>query len=267
MVGACISTIQEVKGCNNPLSVDYMPCFYTFAILMGISVLIGGLLEFDDQHKEEQSIFQGIGSVLCNYEYIYFISTILFCGCATGVIQTFLFWHLEDIGGTQFLFSCIAVVQCISDVLMYFCSGAMITWLGHQRVLYAGLVCYTVRFLGYALISNSWVVLPFELLHGVTNAAVWSAGVVFVGLSPGAPSTLQGILGGVYSGLGCGGGGMIGGFIVGAVGCRYTFLLLAAISFLDLVLFAILNNCSYWHCHLFGENIGDVGENKSNEND
>ncbi|KAK3736141.1 hypothetical protein QZH41_015530, partial [Actinostola sp. cb2023] len=97
-VGACISTIQELKGCNNPLNVNYMPCFYTFVILMGIAVLIGGLFDFDDEPHEDQSFLQGLGTMFCNFENIYFIVTILFCGCATGVIETFLFWHLEDIG-------------------------------------------------------------------------------------------------------------------------------------------------------------------------
>lgn len=239
-----------MKRCNNPLNVDYMPCFYAFAILMGIAVLVGGLLDFDHIQQEEQSIFQGLSTVLCSCEYIYFILTILFCGCATGIIQTFLFWHLQDIGGTQFLFSCIAALQCASDIVMYFWSGTLITYFGHQRVLYAGLVCYTIRFLGYTFITNSWAVLPFELLHGVTNAAVWSAGVVFVGLAPGAPSTLQGILGGVYSGLGSGGGGVVGGFIVGAVGCSNTFLILALVSFIDLLLFVLVNNCPVKSCKI-----------------
>lgn len=224
---------------------------------MGIAVLIGGLLDFEDSHKEEQNIFQGLGTVLCNCEYLYFILTILFCGFAAGIIQTFLFWHLQDIGGTQFLFSCIAVLQCASDIIMYFCSGTLITYLGHQRVLYAGLVCYTIRFLGYTFITNSWVVLPFELLHGVTNAAVWSAGVVYVGLGSGAPSTLQGILGGVYSGLGFGGGGVVGGLIVSAVGCNYTFLILAAISFVDLLLFLLVNNWPAMTCSRLKRNGGD----------
>lgn len=213
---------------------------------MGIAIFIGFFVQFDDKPQEDSAgIFDGLGSVIFQSEYIYFILTILFCGCATGIIQTFLFWHLEEIDGSQFLFSCIAVLQCSSDIMMYFWSGILITHFGPHKVLYAGLTCFAVRFLGYSFITNSWLVLPLESLHGVTSAAVWSAGVVFVGLTPGAPSTLQGILGGVYSGLGCGGGGMVGGFLISAVGCRYTFLILAIVSFIDLFLFLIVNHISY----------------------
>jgi predicted MFS family arabinose efflux permease len=248
VIGACISTIQELNNCNNPLNVDYMPCFYSFAVLMGIAILIGFLFEFDDTKHEDQSFLKGLSSIACDCRYIYFILTMLFCGCATGIIQTFLFWHLQDIGGTQFLFSTIIALQCISGIFMYCLSGSMILCFGHHRVLYAGLVGYALRCFGYAFITNSWLVLPLELLHGLTNAAVWSAGVVYVGLIPGASVTMQGILGGVYFGLGCGGGAIVGGLIVSLVGCPYTFLILGIISILDLLLFVLVNNCSAMHC-------------------
>lgn len=215
---------------------------------MGIAILIGFLFEFDDAKHESESFLKGFSSILCDCTYIYFMLTMLFCGCATGIIQTFLLWHLQDIGGSQFLFSCIISLQCLSEVFMYFISGNMILFFGHHRVLYAGLICYAIRFFGYAFITNSWLVLPLELLHGLTSAAIWSAGVVFVGLIPGATTTMQGILGGVYFGLGNGGGGMVGGIIVSLIGCPYTFLLLGVISIVDLFLFVLVNNCSAMHC-------------------
>lgn len=215
---------------------------------MGIAILIGLLFQFDDTKHKDQSFLKNLSRVLCDCSYIYFILTMLFCGCATGIIQAFLLWHLQDIGGTQFLFSCIIALQCLSEVFTYCISGKMILFFGHHRVLYAGLICYAIRFLGYAFITNSWLVLPLELLHGLTSAAVWSAGVVFVGLIPGATTTMQGILGGVYFGLGNGGGGIVGGFIVSLIGCPYTFLLLGIISIVDLLLFVLVNNCSAMHC-------------------
>ena len=36
-------------------------------------------------------------------------------------------------------------------------------------------VCYALRFLYYALLADPWWVMPAEVLHGVTFAAMWAA--------------------------------------------------------------------------------------------
>ena len=255
IVGSSLSTIEEISNCNNPLSVDYLPCFYAFACLMGVALLIGALFEFDEKESLETNIWQGL-AVLFDCRYIYFIITILFCGSALGFIETFLFWHLQDLGGTQFLFSTITAIHCISEVVAYCCSGMFIKWLGHHQVLYVGLSCYIIRFFGYAFISNSWVVLPFEILHGLSTAAVWSAAVVFVGLIPEAPATMQGILGGVHWGLGNGGGGVVGGLLITYAGATNSFLIFGIISLVDLSLFISLNNIEFFSCFEWSKGIG-----------
>lgn len=255
IVGSSLSTIEEISNCNNPLSVDYLPCFYAFACLMGVALLIGTLFEFDEKASHETNIWQGL-AVLFDCRYMYFIFTILFCGSALGFIETFLFWHLQDLGGTQFLFSTITAIHCISEVVVYCCSGMFIKWLGHHQVLYIGLSCYIIRFFGYAFISNSWVVLPFEVLHGLSTAAVWSAAVVFVGLIPGAPATMQGILGGVHWGLGNGGGGVVGGLLITYAGTTNSFLIFGIVTLVDLSLFIVLNNMEFFNCFEWSKGIG-----------
>ncbi|XP_001634981.2 major facilitator superfamily domain-containing protein 6 [Nematostella vectensis] len=245
IVGSTLSYLQELNGCNNPLSVDYMPCFYAFAILMGVTILIGGLFEFEDVKRDETTLLQGLGN-LCNIQYLYFILTMLFCGGAFGCLQTFLFWHLLEIGGTQFLFSAITAVQCVSEILMFSMSGVLIRCCGYQRVLYLGLICYAVRFFAYAFVTNCWLALPLECLHGVSYAAVWSAAVVFVGLIPGANNTMQGILGGVYWGVGFGGGGVVGGLMVSWLGSSLTFAIFGVLSVIDLIVFASVNNLRHF---------------------
>lgn len=222
---------------------------------MGVALLIGALFEFHEQELHETKFWEGL-AVLFDCRYMYFIVTILFCGSALGFIETFLFWHLQDLGGTQFLFSTITAIHCISEVAVYCCSGTFIKWLGHHQVLYAGLSCYIIRFFGYAFITNSWVVLPFEILHGLSTAAVWSAAVVFVGLIPGAPATMQGILGGVHWGLGNGSGGVLGGLLITYAGATTSFLVFGVVCLVDLSLFIFLNNVKFSHCFEWSKGIG-----------
>lgn len=61
-------------------------------------------------------------------------------------------------------------------------------------------------------------------------------------LFPGSGATIQGIIHGVYWGLGMAVGGVIGGLMVHSIGARLTFRLEAALSFAILVLFFAINN-------------------------
>ena len=241
IVGSSLTTLDEFQHCNSPLHVDYVPCFYAFAVLMGVAVLMGIFFDFGETSTERGNVLEGL-KVLCDCQHVYFILTLLYCGFALGITQTFLFWHLQDLGGTQFLFSCISAVQCASEVVMYLMSGSLITRFGYVKLLYAGLVCYIIRFWLYAFVTNSWLVLPFESLYGISTAGVWSAAVCYVGLIPGASSTVQGIIGGVHWGLGLGCGGVVGGFVVTYIGLKLTFVGLAFLSMVNLTLYILVTN-------------------------
>ena len=244
-MGAAISTYQEEEECNVPEHVNYMPCFYVFAILMGVAILVGTLFEFKSSTPppERSTVFRNARDI-CSGECMYFSATVFFCGASLGFMQTFLFWYLQEIGGTQFLFSTITAAQCLSEMTMYFLSGRFITYCGHEKVIYIGLACYSARFILYAFIENPWTVLPFELLHGLSTAAVWSAAVCYIGLTPGASVTMQGVIGGIHWGLGCGGGGLIGGLLIHSIGGQNTFIVFGTIGLLDLLVFIVINN---WH--------------------
>lgn len=57
-----------------------------------------------------------------------------FLGCGVGLVFTFLFWHLQDVGGTPTLFGICSVINHISEVLAYFFSSYFIKRYGHTKV-------------------------------------------------------------------------------------------------------------------------------------
>ena len=44
-----------------------------------------------------------------------------------------------------------------------------------RGVLGLACICYIIRFLYYALMKDPWMVMPAEVLHGITFAAMWAA--------------------------------------------------------------------------------------------
>lgn len=182
-----------------------------------------------------------------NFDHVVFLLTIQQFGNSWGLVQTFLLWHLQDLGGTQFQFSIIAAVHCLSEVLSYQIAGYAIQKFGYYRVIYLGLLFSSFRFIFYGLIKNPWYMIPIEVFHGVSTTLTWALAVSFIGLNTGVSTTMQGILSGVHWGLGLGGGAILGGVLVNAVGSKYTFIgygIFSFINFLGFILTRYLRSCA-----------------------
>ena len=93
------------------------------------------------------------------------------------------------------------------QVPLLFASGVIIKRVGAVPCLYLAMLAVALRFLGYSLLSNPWVVLVIEPLHGVTFGIMWAAASTYAAMiaPPGMSATIQGLVSGVHFGIGvCG---------------------------------------------------------------
>lgn len=74
-----------------------------------------------------------------------FLFVAWFMGFGIGLIFTFLFWHLQDYGGSPTLFGVASVINHISEIFAYFFSFRLITQIGHVKVSKMGNLCVTNR--------------------------------------------------------------------------------------------------------------------------
>jgi len=251
-VGAAVSTNNEKNYCGE-LVIDYSPCFYVYAAAMGVAFLCATQFQFDQtpdypdtsdaENVKTNYITDGL-KVFQNLQFCFVIFIAFFCGSATGFIETFLFWYLHELGGGQLLFSVINGLNCAAEVCVFFVTDKLLSFLGHINVIYLALFCYSLRFIYFYFVQSPWAVLPAELLQGITTAALWSSCVSYVGLHPGASNTVQGILNGVYMGLGFATGGFMGGLLVQFTGMKLSFVMYALASFCVLLIFAVINKLS-----------------------
>jgi MFS_1 like family len=63
-----------------------------------------------------------------------FLFVAWFMGFGIGLIFTFLFWHLQDYGGSPTLFGVASVINHLSEIFAYFFSFRLITQIGHVKV-------------------------------------------------------------------------------------------------------------------------------------
>ena len=236
--------IQEIQPCADPKHIDYILSFYVYAGVMVLAFICAIFFKFepisDISYKE--SFWEAV-KLFVDCQHVCFIITLLCSGTAMGFTHTFLFWHLHDMGGSQFLFSIIAAVQCISEVFMYFVSGYLILKIGCDSVLYIGLLANVLRLFAYSVITQPFYSIPLEVLQGISSASIWTAAICYVGLNEGVQVTLQAMLHGIYWGLGHGGGGMLGGLVFGYLGSNATFIIFGICCIINLVVLLIMK---YW---------------------
>ncbi|KAL0126821.1 hypothetical protein PUN28_005292 [Cardiocondyla obscurior] len=172
-----------------------------------------------------------------------FLFVAWFMGFGIGLIFTFLFWHLQDYGGSPTLFGVASVINHISEIFAYFFSFKLIRQIGHVKVLCMGLGGNIFRFLYISWLKNPWWVLPFEFIQGITHAAVWAACCSYIAHNTPAQlrSSAQGVLQGLHHGLGRGCGAVIGGMFVAAYGTTATFRAYGLICTFVLGVFVFIN--------------------------
>ena len=165
-------------------------------------------------------------------------------GLGIGLVFAFLFWHLQDLGGTPTLFGLASVINHISEIIAYFYSFQLIKELGHTRVLCLGLAGNVGRFIYISWINSPWWVLPFEFIQGVTHATVWAACCSYITQAISDASlkqSTQGVLHILHHGLGRGCGAIIGGYFINVFGTRITFACYGLLSAVVLGLYVRVN--------------------------
>uniref|UniRef100_A0A0V0J5I9 Major facilitator superfamily associated domain-containing protein n=1 Tax=Schistocephalus solidus TaxID=70667 RepID=A0A0V0J5I9_SCHSO len=172
-----------------------------------------------------------------------FLFVTWFMGLGSGIVFTFLFWHLQELGGSPTLYGIASIINYLSEIVAYYFSYPAIKRFGHIKVLYFGLLINVLRFLYISWIGNPWWVLPFEFVHGLTHAGIWAACCSYVAqcFEPQYRISTQGVLQGINHGLGKGVGALIGGPIISAFGSANLFRAYGAASAFILLGFLAMN--------------------------
>ncbi|CAF3330108.1 unnamed protein product [Rotaria socialis] len=262
-------------GTSGPLEKNYTVCFAAFSVCMTFALITATRFQFSYDKNEQlpllkanvntneyntqefdvNSIKQNAFSTSNTIKLMQLIQifmtfkngTFLFIawwmGCGVGLVFTFLFWHLQDLGGSPTLFGVASIINHTSELFAYFFLHELIHRLGHIKILFLGLLGNFIRFFYISIISNPWLVLPFEFIQGLTHAAVWATACSY--LSQTTPENLriscQGLLQGFHFGFGRGCGALFGGFLASYFGTDITFRVYAIISLILMGVFIYLN--------------------------
>uniref|UniRef100_A0A1I7UUU3 MFS_1_like domain-containing protein n=1 Tax=Caenorhabditis tropicalis TaxID=1561998 RepID=A0A1I7UUU3_9PELO len=174
----------------------------------------------------ENSLLLAMKALASMHILLFFISVVVMGGGA-GLVFSFLYWHLQDIGGSPVLFGILSVVNHASEIITYFYTFKIINKYGHVRVMYLCLAVNFFRFMALSILDNPWMVLPLQVLQGACLATVWSCASSYISLvaPPHAKQHAQYALQVGYHGIGKGIGSIVGGSVISVIGSRTTFVI------------------------------------------
>lgn len=160
--------------------------------------------------------------LLSNPEVDAFFAITAILGFGHGIIGSFLFMFLAEQGGSEMLMGYVLMANALPELPAFFFFGRILATLGMNTVLLTAAASLGVRIWAYALLPRiglHWVVV-IEGLHAVTYACGWSASAVNSSkiAPPGLESTTQAIFQGLWTGVGCGVAGLLGGVLYGTHG-------------------------------------------------
>ena len=179
----------------------FTTAFILYLALNTLTFIVACFFEIK-QREKATGMFTHIKKIFTSAEILSFLLAVLQMGVCSGVITAFLFLFIKDLGSSNLLIGLSLTTNCTAEIFVFFISGWLLDIFGIPKMLYLTFAIYVVRLSGYVLITNPWFVLPLELLHGVTYAAMWTTSCSYAAeLAPeGMGATMQGLVYGVHNG-------------------------------------------------------------------
>lgn len=206
---------------------DYSPGFYMFILFMGVDLLVMSSMRVVSESKPPANIVGNVGKLLLRPRVVVFMMSVYCVGVLTGVLESFLFWYLTDLGADSLQLGLTRGVQCFGgELLSFIISGYVIRKIGHVNAMTLVFAAFGVRFISYSFLTDPWYTLPIEFTHGITFGIYYATITSYASiLAPiGMSATLQGLVGGINEGAGMATGSLLGGLLYGRFGGRLTFL-------------------------------------------
>ena len=183
--------------------INYAWCFAFFFLNNLLATLSVYCYNTSNEVKCSKPM-QKLHQLLKNLEVLSLYLLVFVLGVFRGVIETFRFWHLQNLGAPQLLLGLCLVMSRTPEIVVMFAMKYILKLVGERSCLYLACVAFACRFLGYSFLRNPWFVLLVEPLHGLTYGLMYGAASAYGSrLTPeGMHGTMQAMLMTLHIGFG-----------------------------------------------------------------
>jgi len=216
--------------------------FYLAAILNLISAIFILISIKEPPTRNKEVITQGnLRLLIKNKNFAIFLATIFLTNISGITFVSFLSLYMKDkltssntIIGWAFSIAAVTEVPC----MLYL--GALSDKIGRKPLIVVALFSYPLRLFLYTIVSQPYLILPIQLLHGFTFGVFYVASVAFVS---DIASESRGTALGLYntaSNAGSAVGSGLAGVISNNYGLIYMYQFMTVFSFIPALLFTIM---------------------------
>ncbi|XP_031566780.1 major facilitator superfamily domain-containing protein 6-like [Actinia tenebrosa] len=223
------------------LKPNYDVIFYVYFGFVSCAFICSYWFSFKENEEHHKSSFRKALNELCCAKHCVFMIAIIFTGCCYGLLFHFVNWYIDDKGGSAIVMGAAGAARELGEMIFFFCGGVCVRILGNLNTMAICLVSYSACFYWYSVIESPWLAVLLEALDGSIYGLVWSNSIDYmstIGAPIGAVVTMQGILQGLFYGLGNGGGTVLSGHLYDKLGPQKTFQIFAKASLV--ILFCLL---------------------------
>ncbi|MCU0509801.1 MAG: MFS transporter [Anaerolineae bacterium] len=204
--------------------------FWTYAALMLVAVFVGLQLRFPPQTVRVR-VLRGMRQLVRQRAWVFFLLIGFVTGTGFTAVNTYLFPYLKELGINTTISGLALTISTVSEIPVLFFANRILKRLGARGLLNLSVALTGIRLILYAVFATPVAVLTLQLLNGFTFPAFWVAGVAYANENApeGMEASAQGLFNAVVSGIGSAVGGLLGGFLLAAVGGRGMFLVFGGI--------------------------------------
>jgi len=215
--------------------------FWCYAILIMLGLFVIVQIPFR-QSRSLGSFFGGMRTLFANQAWMLFLVMVFIGGVGMATVNNYLFLYMESLGASKTLMGLSLTVSTMSEIPAMFFGNRFLRRFGARGLLIIAMAAISLRLLLYSITTVPWVVLVIQLIHGLTFAAIFLAGVSYADqIAPaGMKATTQGMFSGTLMGFGSATGGLLGGILMDRFDPSGMYAIVGGIVFAGLIAFLLV---------------------------
>jgi len=215
--------------------------FYLAAILYLLSAIFIQISIKDQPTRKNETDARGnLRSFVRNKNFVIFLATIFMANISAATFSYFLSLYIKKLGGSNTIIGWAFSIAAVTEIPCMVYLGALSDKIGRKPLLVAALFSYPLRLFLYTIVSEPYLILPIQLLHGLTFGVFYVASIAFVSdITSESRGTALGLYNTAsYAGSAAGSG--LAGVIADNYGLIIMYQFLTAFSFIPVLLFTVM---------------------------
>uniref|UniRef100_UPI00358F7FBA major facilitator superfamily domain-containing protein 6-like n=1 Tax=Myxine glutinosa TaxID=7769 RepID=UPI00358F7FBA len=157
-----ITAIVTNLDCNIAPNISRMAVhLYAFSAIIVLVILLG--LKYPMISSKLVMKIGGhlpLDACVVSYTVVMFLS-----GFASVSAEIFLFWLLQDLGGTLFLFGIVVLLSAVCKLaFLLFARLRMFSRFSRNAMMFLALCCISIQLFLYSVMTEAWLALPVQVL-------------------------------------------------------------------------------------------------------